>query len=166
MQHCGWGDGFRWVSDVEIQRLLDNIDHDRQQLLCIPLAKWLSPQHNPIYGFPPGAGEFQQLIYDVSLMNPPDCWGLVAVPPLDRGDIHHRRFWCAKVRWSEEDGQVKEGWINVAVQKIKRLRTYYMTPGADDWWLMYFKLAVISKCLCGTCEQSWLRRGWRCERNS
>ena len=91
-------------------------------------------------------------------MNPPDCWGLVVEDPLIRGDMHHRRFWRARVRWSEEDGQVKEGWINVAMQK--------MTPGADDWWLMYFKLAVISKCLCGTCEQSWLRYGWRCERNS
>ena len=155
MQNCRWRRGFKQVSEVEIETLVDNIDHDRQELLCIPLAR--PPAHNPIYGFKADINvPFDQLIWDVGMMNPPDCWGLVAIEPLERGDIGPRQFWCAKVRFS--DGQ--EGWINVAFRNMHNTRMLRLHR-----WLLYFKLVVISRCLCGNCPRSWLERGWRCSEN-
>ena len=64
MQNCRWRRGFKQVSEVEIETLVDNIDHDRQELLCIPLAR--PPAHNPVYGFKADINvPFDQLIWDV-----------------------------------------------------------------------------------------------------
>ena len=140
------------VREEEIKLLVDYIDHDRQELLCIPLAR-PPGQHNPVYGFKAGAGPFVELICDVGMMNVPDCEGLVAIAPLEKARINANQFWCAKVRLS--DGQ--EGWINVA----KRCRDRENQPWRT--WRMYFKLVWISKCLCDRCPRSWLEHGWWCK---
>ena len=162
MQNCAWRTGFKLVSNEEIETLVDNIDHDRQELYCIPLARPFKA-HNPVYGFKAGAGPCERLIWDVGMMHRPDKWGLVAIAPLERGAINTNEYWCAKVRLP--DGQ--EGWINVARRYAPREYQHRHQPRGcrANQWRMYFKLVVISRCLCGDCKRAWLACGWRCKKN-
>ena len=112
-----------WISEINGF----DIDVTQQSLWLVPLSRL--PSTNPVYAHPPGQGEYEKILHDLS--ESPDHEGIYTIGSLDDGSIGQRDFVFAKVELASGE----EGYINVAMHR----RTW-----PHGRWLMYFKVVLIN----------------------
>ena len=111
-----------WISEI------NGFDIDEHRSLwLVPLSR--PPSTNPVYAHPPGQGEYEKIVRDLS--ESPNHEGIYAKGSLSYGTIGQRDFVFANVELASGE----EGYINVAMHH----RTW-----PHGRWRMYMKVVLIN----------------------